>query len=175
MEFNFGIPTKRGRKGSSAKEYFTEGAAIVVLANAGPRTAKMIVFNNAACERLELQTGGAVSFDFTKANPVVVNTTSLDLPKGAACELSDRKDIAGVYIKDSKLWSFLVKTYNLDETVDNVFTLGGDVEGDFPATTFSTHTVTQAEDLVIQPAQPLQVVTEDESFNETSQIDDFNS
>ena len=120
MEFSFGIPSQRG-KGTAATNFCTGTPALVVLKNAGPRTSKVMVLNAEACEALGLESGGTVAFDFTKDTPVVVNTTGMSLPKGQAYGVKAKKEYGGLTMRDSKLWAYFVKTYNLDETADSNF------------------------------------------------------
>lgn len=123
MEFSFGIPSQRG-KGTAATNFCTGTPAFVVLKNAGPRTSKVMVLNAEACEALGLENGGTVAFDFTKDTPVVVNTTGMELPKGQAYTVKSKKEYGGLTMRDSKLWAYFVKTYNLDETADSNFIFG---------------------------------------------------
>ena len=123
MEFSFGIPSQRG-KSNAATNFCTGTPAFVVLKNAGPRTSKVMVLNAEACEALGLESGGTVAFDFTKDTPVVVNTTGMELPKGQAYSVKAKKEYGGLTMRDSKLWAYFVKTYNLDETADSNFLFG---------------------------------------------------
>lgn len=120
MEFSFGIPSQRG-KGTAATNFCTGTPALVVLKNAGPRTSKVIILNAEACETLGIEDGGTIAFDFTKSSPVVVNTTGIELPKGQAYTVKSKKEYGGLTMRDSKLWAYFVKTYNLDETADSNF------------------------------------------------------
>ena len=129
MEFSFGIPSQRG-KSAAATNFCTGTPAFVVLKNAGPRTSKVMVLNTEACEALGLEDGGAIAFDFTKSSPVVVNTTGMDLPKGQAYTLKSKKEYGGLTMRDSKLWAYFVKTYNLDETADSNFIFGDAISND---------------------------------------------
>lgn len=129
MEFSFGIPSQRG-KGTAATNFCTGTPALVVLKNAGPRTSKVIVLNAEACEALGIEDGGTIAFDFTKSSPVVVNTTGIELPKGQAYTVKSKKEYGGLTMRDSKLWAYFVKTYNLDETADSNFIFGDLVNDD---------------------------------------------
>jgi len=120
MEFSFGIPSQRG-KGTAAASFCTGTPALVVLKNAGPRTSKVMVLNAEACESLGIEDGGNIAFDFTKSSPVIVNATGMELPKGQAYTVKSKKEYGGLTMRDSKLWAYFVKTYNLDETADSNF------------------------------------------------------
>tara|TARA_R110002020_G_scaffold380403_4_gene591640 strand:+ start:1446 stop:1982 length:537 start_codon:yes stop_codon:yes gene_type:complete len=120
MEFSFGIPSQRG-KGTAATNFCTGTPALVVLKNAGPRTSKVMVLNAEACESLGIEDEGTIAFDFTKSSPVLVNTTGMELPKGQAYTVKSKKEYGGLTMRDSKLWAYFVKTYNLDETADSNF------------------------------------------------------
>ena len=120
MEFSFGIPSQRGK--SAAVTNLCAGTpALVILKNAGPRTSKIMVLNTEACENLGIEDGGQIAFDFTKSSPVLVNASGMELPKGQGYTVKAKKEYGGLTFKDSKLWAYFVKTYNLDETVDTNF------------------------------------------------------
>lgn len=129
MEFSFGIPSQRG-KSTAATNFCTGTSALVVLKNAGPRTSKVMVLNAEACESLGIEDGGSIAFDFTKSSPVVVNTTGMELPKGQAYTVKSKKEYGGLTMRDSKLWAYFVKTYNLDETADSNFIFGDMISND---------------------------------------------
>jgi hypothetical protein len=120
MEFSFGIPSQRG-KSAVATNLCAGTPALVILKNAGPRTSKIMVLNSEACENLGIEDGGQIAFDFTKSSPVLVNASGMELPKGQGYTVKAKKEYGGLTFKDSKLWAYFVKTYNLDETVDTNF------------------------------------------------------
>ena len=120
MEFSFGIPSQRG-KSAAATNLCAGTPALVILKNAGPRTSKIMVLNSEACENLGIEDGGQIAFDFTKSSPVLVNASGMELPKGQGYTVKAKKEYGGLTFKDSKLWAYFVKTYNLDETVDTNF------------------------------------------------------
>ena len=130
MEFSFGIPSQRGKSAATSVELYSENAAITILKNAGPRTSKTFVLNTLAVEALGLEEGGQVAFDLTKTFPVLVNVTDMTLPKGMAYVVKDKKEYKGLTFKDSKLWAYFVKTYNLDETQDNSFEFNSMISND---------------------------------------------
>ena len=149
MEFTFGIPPQRGKAAASAANLYPYGAAIIVVKNNGPRTSKEIVLNQDMCDNLNLEDGGQIAFDFTKETPVVVNATGMELPKGQGYIVKAKKDYQGLTFKDSKLWGYFVKTYNLDETADNSFEAGAAVSHDPVAFMFDLATISQADEEVI--------------------------
>ena len=120
MDFSFGIPSQRG-KTAATSNFCTGTPALVILKNAGPRTSKVMILNTEACERLDLEDGSQIAFDFTKEELVIVNATGMELPKGQGHIVKLKKEYAGLTFKDSKLWSHFVKTYNLDETANSNF------------------------------------------------------
>ena len=130
MEFNFGIPSQRGKTSVNAIEFYANGPGLIILQNAGPRTSKNMVLNQQACETLGLEDGDQIAFDFTKSTPILVNATGLTLPKGAGYIIKSKKEYKGLTFKDSKLWGYFVKTYNLDETDDTIFTFNNIVGTD---------------------------------------------
>lgn len=144
MEFSFGIPSQRGKSAASSVELYSENAAITVCKNAGPRTSKIFVLNTLAVEALGLEEGSQISFDLTKSTPILVNTTGVDLPKGMGYVVKSKKEYKGLTFKDSKLWAYFVKTYNLDETQDNNFEFGSMVSGD--PVSFEVSLVTEESD-----------------------------
>ena len=121
MDFSFGIPSQRGKISAKAMDLCPNMEALTVCKNAGPRTAKLMVLNTLACERLDLEDGSQIAFDFTKEELVIVNATGMELPKGQGHTVKLKKEYAGLTFKDSKLWSHFVKTYNLDETANSNF------------------------------------------------------
>jgi hypothetical protein len=126
MDFSFGIPSQRG-KTAATSNFCTGTPALVILKNAGPRTSKVMILNTEACEQLEIEDKGQIAFDFTKTSPVLVNATDLELPKGQGHIVRTKKEYGGLAFKDSKLWAYFVKTYNLDETVNTNFIFGDEV------------------------------------------------
>ena len=48
----------------------------------------------------------------------------MELPKGQAYSVKAKKEYGGLTMRDSKLWAYFVKTYNLDETADSNFLFG---------------------------------------------------
>ena len=168
MEFSFGIPSQRG-KGTAATSFCTGTPALVVLKNAGPRTSKVMVFNTEACEALGLEDGGAIAFDFTKSSPVVVNTTGMSLPKGQAYTVKSKKEYGGLTMRDSKLWSYFVKTYNLDETADSNFIFGYLMNDDPKAIQISLEEKTDTDQLSILdiPQEALYSANGDAETNES--------
>lgn len=139
MEFSFGIPSQRG-KATAATNFCVGTPTLVVLKNAGPRTSKTMVLNAEACETLGLEDGGQIAFDFTKSTPVLVNATGMELPKGQGYTLKTKKEYGGLTFKDSKLWAYFVKTYNLDETSDTNFVFGDVINTDPVAYSISVET-----------------------------------
>ena len=57
MDFSFGIPSQRGKISAKAMDLCPNMEALTVCKNAGPRTAKLMVLNTLACERLDLEDG----------------------------------------------------------------------------------------------------------------------
>ena len=168
MEFSFGIPSQRG-KGTAATSFCTGTPALVVLKNAGPRTSKVMVLNAEACESLGLEDGGTIAFDFTKSSPVVVNTTGMELPKGQAYTVKSKKEYGGLTMRDSKLWSYFVKTYNLDETADSNFIFGDLMNNDPKAIQISLEEKTDTDQLSILdiPQEALYSANGDAETNES--------
>lgn len=116
MEFSFGIPSQRGKTSAKAMDLCPNLEALTICKNAGPRTAKLMVLNPLACEKLGIQDNGQIAFDFTRDQLTIINATGMSLPKGQGHIVKVKKEYAGLTFKDSKLWSHFVKTYNLDET-----------------------------------------------------------
>ena len=152
MEFTFGIPSQRAKAGATASNLYPFGAAITIVKNNGPRTSKEIVLNNAMCELLKLEDGGQIAFDFTKETPVVVNATGMELPKGQGYTVKAKKDYEGLTFKDSKLWGYFVKTYNLDETSHNSFENRSEVSEDPIAYQFDLPSNSMEEEIVTMTA-----------------------
>jgi hypothetical protein len=127
MEFSFGIPSQRGKSAAASSiELYSENAAITVLRNSGPRTSKTFVINSLAAQDLGLEEGSQIAFDLTKSTPIIVNATGMSLPKGMGYIVKAKKEYKGLTFKDSKLWAYFVKTYNLNETQDNGFELSNE-------------------------------------------------
>jgi hypothetical protein len=61
MEFSFGIPSQRGKASAKAVDLCPNMDALTICKNAGPRTAKLMVLNPLACEKLGLEDGGQVA------------------------------------------------------------------------------------------------------------------
>ena len=80
MEFSFGIPSQRGKASAKAVDLCPNMDALTICKNAGPRTAKLMVLNPLACEKLGLEDGGQIAFDFTKDMLIIVNATGMELP-----------------------------------------------------------------------------------------------
>ena len=145
MEFSFGIPSQRGKASAKAVDLCPNMDALTICKNAGPRTAKLMVLNPLACEKLGLEDGGQVAFDFTKDMLIIVNATGMELPKGQGHTVRVKKEYAGLTFKDSKLWSHFVKTYNLDETANSNFLLVNAINDDPKAFTLSLETPVEEE------------------------------
>lgn len=145
MEFSFGIPSQRGKASAKAVDLCPNMDALTICKNAGPRTAKLMVLNPLACEKLGLEDGGQIAFDFTKDMLIIVNATGMELPKGQGHTVRVKKEYAGLTFKDSKLWSHFVKTYNLDETANSNFLLVNAINDDPKAFTLSLETPVEEE------------------------------
>ena len=145
MEFSFGIPSQRGKASAKAVDLCPNMDALTICKNAGPRTAKLMVLNPLACEKLGLEDGGQIAFDFTKDMLIIVNATGMELPKGQGHTVRVKKEYAGLTFKDCKLWSHFVKTYNLDETANSNFLLVNAINDDPKAFTLSLETPVEEE------------------------------
>jgi len=145
MEFSFGIPSQRGKASAKSVDLCPNMDALTICKNAGPRTAKLMVLNPLACEKLGLEDEGQIAFDFTKDMLIIVNATGMELPKGQGHTVRVKKEYAGLTFKDSKLWAHFVKTYNLDETSNSNFLLVNAINDDPKAFTLSLETPSEEE------------------------------
>jgi hypothetical protein len=167
MEFSFGIPSQRGKSAVTSVDFYPGAPGVTVLKNAGPRTSKTIVLNSMAVEALGLEEGGQIAFDFTKQDPIIVNATGMSLPKGMGYVVKAKKEYNGLTFKDSKLWAYFVKTYNLDETSNNSFALGDQVSTE-PVSFFIELDSSENEDIILAEAyivdadEPVETWTESE-------------
>ena len=82
MEFSFGIPSQRGKTSAKAMDLCPNLEALTICKNAGPRTAKLMVLNPLACEKLGIEDDGQIAFDFTRDQLTIINATGMSLPKG---------------------------------------------------------------------------------------------
>ncbi len=173
MEFSFGIPSQRG-KSAAATNLCAGIPALVILKNAGPRTSKVMVLNSEACKNLGIEDGGQIAFDFTKASPILVNASGMELPIGQGYTVKAKKEYGGLTFKHSKLWAYFVKTYNLDETVDTNFLFENAVSAEPVAISISLETI-QESAVTLDVMQIVdQVSSSNNGKDTTEEVSDFN-
>ena len=176
MEFSFGIPSQRGKASAKSVDLCPNINALTICKNAGPRTAKLMVLNPLACEKLGLEDGGQIAFDFTRDELTIVNVTGMDLPKGQGHTVKIKKEYAGLTFKDSKLWSHFVKTYNLDETSHSNFIFINDVNTDPVACTLSLEATQESAQVTLDVTQLLDQASQPSNGMDTAEeVSDYNN
>ena len=175
MEFSFGIPSQRGKTSAKAMDLCPNLEALTICKNAGPRTAKLMVLNPLACEKLGIEDDGQIAFDFTRDQLTIINATGMSLPKGQGHTVKVKKEYAGLTFKDSKLWSHFVKTYNLDETSHSNYILTDTVNEDPVAFTLILET-NQESAVTLDVVQILdQVSLSSNGLDTAEEVSNFNN
>lgn len=122
MNIEFGVPSQRSKK----EEKYPAQVVLTVLAVAEKKgSSKKIAFNKAAIRELGFSDSSKVSVSFAGERIFVVNTTDLDLSESYGITKGSPRTFS-----NSKVYGYISKVKNLDNSVDNDFELTK-IEGDY--------------------------------------------
>lgn len=146
MNLNFGVPKKNRKK--RVEKY--PDTAVMTLGIAGDKgTARKMYLNKKACEMLDLDEKKAeVAFVFDTDFNAICNADHKDVPEKVAIRVTKNYPRR---ISDKSTYSYLIKTLELDDSVENelfLYPLATDNGGGITLYELSLNQVTDDTDIV---------------------------